>query len=44
MTDEKDVFAGLDEEFTGGEPKFTWLKNGRPFMPEERFKVIYKVL
>lgn len=45
LTGEKDLFAGLEEEeYTPGAPKFSWLKNGRPFMPEERFKVIYKVI
>lgn len=25
-----------------GAPQFTWLKNGKPFFPEERFKVLFK--
>lgn len=41
--DEKEIFAGLEDELVGGVPKFSWLKNGKPFSPEERFKVIYKV-
>lgn len=34
---------GLEDEVTSGPPRFSWLKNGKPFTPEERFKVIYKV-
>ncbi|XP_065224775.1 uncharacterized protein LOC135848732 isoform X2 [Planococcus citri] len=42
VTSEKDIFAGLQDDLSGGTPKFMWLKNGKPFSPEERFKVIFK--
>jgi len=32
----------MQTEIPDGTPKFTWLKNGRPFNPEERFKVLFK--
>lgn len=32
----------MHPEAPDGTPVFTWLKNGRPFNPEERFKVLFK--
>lgn len=32
----------MHPEVPDGTPVFTWLKNGRPFNPEERFKVLFK--
>ncbi|XP_024939523.1 obscurin isoform X4 [Cephus cinctus] len=44
VTDEKSVFAGLPEGLLepGEEPQFMWLRDGQPFDPEERFKVLFK--
>ncbi|XP_020711861.2 obscurin isoform X6 [Athalia rosae] len=44
VTDEKSIFAGLPEGLLepGVEPHFQWLRDGRPFDPEERFKVLFK--
>lgn len=42
IKDEKDLWAGMQTEIVDGTPKFTWLKNGKPFNPEERFKVLFK--
>ncbi|XP_066587330.1 obscurin isoform X6 [Prorops nasuta] len=44
VTDEKAIFAGLPEGLLapGEEPQFTWLRDGQPFDPEERFKVLFK--
>ncbi|XP_014485518.1 PREDICTED: muscle M-line assembly protein unc-89-like isoform X3 [Dinoponera quadriceps] len=44
VTDEKPLFAGLPEGLLelGTEPHFTWLRDGQPFDPEERFKVLFK--
>ncbi|XP_046590121.1 obscurin isoform X9 [Neodiprion lecontei] len=44
VTDEKSVFAGLPEGLLepGVEPQFQWLRDGQPFDPEERFKVLFK--
>jgi len=32
----------MQTEITDNTPKFTWLKNGKPFTPEERFKVLFR--
>lgn len=40
--DEKDLWAGMQTEIPDGTPKFTWLKNGKAFNPEERFKVLFR--
>ena len=44
VTDEKLMFAGLPEGLLepGEEPKFVWMRDGMPFDPEERFKVLFK--
>ncbi|XP_025153244.1 obscurin isoform X6 [Harpegnathos saltator] len=44
VTDEKPLFAGLPEGLLelGTEPHFSWLRDGKPFDPEERFKVLFK--
>ena len=44
VTDEKTIFAGLPEGFLepGTEPEFKWLRDGKPFDPEERFKVLFQ--
>lgn len=44
VTDEKTIFAGLPEGFleAGVEPNFKWLRDGKPFDPEERFKVLFE--
>lgn len=44
VTDEKTIFAGLPEGFleAGAEPNFKWLRDGKPFDPEERFKVLFQ--
>ncbi|XP_046395296.1 obscurin isoform X2 [Ischnura elegans] len=44
VTDEKTIFAGLGDEtdFASGKTTFTWLRDGQPFDPEERFKVLFK--
>ncbi|XP_049774558.1 obscurin [Schistocerca cancellata] len=45
VTTEKKIFAGLESAGLlqpGEEPKFTWLRDGKPFDPEERFKVLFK--
>ncbi|XP_049949483.1 obscurin isoform X1 [Schistocerca serialis cubense] len=45
VTTEKKIFAGLETAGLlqpGEEPKFTWLRDGKPFDPEERFKVLFK--
>lgn len=45
LSDEKELFKGLGSGLLqpGEEPKFQWLRGGRPFDPEERFKVLFKV-
>lgn len=43
VTDEKKVFEGLEASSLlepGEKPTFSWLKDGKPFDPEERFKVL----
>ncbi|XP_022174781.1 obscurin-like isoform X5 [Myzus persicae] len=42
VTNEKDLWAGMQPVIPDGTPHFTWLKNGKPFNPEERFKVLFK--
>ncbi|XP_033229348.1 obscurin isoform X3 [Belonocnema kinseyi] len=44
VTDEKVIFAGLPEGLLepGETPKFKWSRDGVPFDPEERFKVLFK--
>ncbi|XP_026820148.1 obscurin-like isoform X6 [Rhopalosiphum maidis] len=42
VTNEKDLWAGMQTIVPDGTPHFTWLKNGKPFNPEERFKVLFK--
>ncbi|XP_011305282.1 muscle M-line assembly protein unc-89 isoform X2 [Fopius arisanus] len=44
VTDEKSLFAGLPEGIfePGAEPSFKWLRDGKPFDPEERFKVLFE--
>ncbi|XP_075215544.1 obscurin isoform X3 [Lycorma delicatula] len=45
VTDEKKLFEGLEESellAPGETPHFTWLRDGQPFDPEERFKVLFK--
>jgi len=45
LSDEKELFKGLGSGLLqpGEEVKFQWLRSGRPFDPEERFKVLFKV-
>ncbi|XP_015180266.1 PREDICTED: muscle M-line assembly protein unc-89 isoform X4 [Polistes dominula] len=44
VTEDKPMFPGLPEGLLepGEEPQFTWLRDGEPFDPEERFKVLFK--
>ncbi|XP_025192239.1 obscurin isoform X4 [Melanaphis sacchari] len=42
VTNEKDLWAGMQTVVPDGTPHFTWLRNGKPFNPEERFKVLFK--
>ncbi|XP_012537087.1 obscurin isoform X3 [Monomorium pharaonis] len=44
VTDEKPLFQGLPEGLLelGTEPRFIWSRDGQPFDPEERFKVLFK--
>ncbi|KAJ8674084.1 hypothetical protein QAD02_005346, partial [Eretmocerus hayati] len=44
VTDEKLMFTGLPDGMVepGSEPKFVWTRDGVPFDPEERFKVLFK--
>ncbi|XP_012273370.1 obscurin isoform X3 [Orussus abietinus] len=43
VTEEKTIFAGLPEGplEPGEEPQFKWVRDGEPFDPEERFKVLF---
>lgn len=46
FSDDKKIFEGLEESDLlqpGEQPNFTWLRDGQPFDPEERFKVLFKV-
>ena len=38
----KKIFEGMPEP-TSQEPEFSWIKDGKPFDPEERFKVLFQV-
>ncbi|XP_050440788.1 obscurin isoform X49 [Adelges cooleyi] len=42
VTSEKDLWARLENHTPDISPKFTWLKNGKPFNPEDRFKVLFR--
>ncbi|XP_076762738.1 obscurin isoform X1 [Xylocopa sonorina] len=42
VSDEKMLFLPEDFLEPGMEPQFTWLRDGKPFDPEERFKVLFK--
>ncbi|XP_025269387.1 obscurin isoform X6 [Camponotus floridanus] len=44
VTDEKPLFLGLPEGLLelGTEPRFLWSRDGQPFNPEDRFKVLFK--
>jgi hypothetical protein len=42
--EDKKVFEDVPEQPAGQEPVFSWIKNGQPFDPEERFKVLFQVL
>ncbi|KAG7203298.1 hypothetical protein KM043_010391 [Ampulex compressa] len=44
VTDEKPLFFGLPEGLLepGTDPKFIWMRDGQPFDPEERFKVLFQ--
>ncbi|CAG5100186.1 Similar to Unc-89: Obscurin (Drosophila melanogaster), partial [Cotesia congregata] len=44
VTDEKTLFAGLPEGAfeAGTETQFRWLRDGKPFNPEDRFKVLFE--
>lgn len=45
LPDEKEIFKGLGSSLLqpGEEAQFQWLRDGQPFDPEERFKVLFKV-
>ncbi|XP_021942897.1 obscurin isoform X2 [Zootermopsis nevadensis] len=44
VTNEKEIFKGLGSSLLqpGEEAQFQWLRDGQPFDPEERFKVLFK--
>ncbi|PNF42104.1 Obscurin [Cryptotermes secundus] len=44
VTSEKEIFKGLGSTLLepGEEAQFQWLRDGQPFDPEERFKVLFK--
>nr|CAD7572365.1 unnamed protein product [Timema californicum] len=45
VTDEKNSFVGLETSELlepGVQPSFSWIKDGQPYDPEERFKVLFK--
>ncbi|XP_054277501.1 obscurin-like isoform X3 [Macrosteles quadrilineatus] len=45
VTDDKKLFEGLEDAELlqpGEQPNFTWLRDGKPFDPEDRFKVLFK--
>ena len=44
VTDDKVIFSGLPEGLleTGEKPNFKWTRDGEPFDPEERFKVLFQ--
>uniref|UniRef100_A0A0A9VUL5 Muscle M-line assembly protein unc-89 n=1 Tax=Lygus hesperus TaxID=30085 RepID=A0A0A9VUL5_LYGHE len=41
VVDDKKIFEGLSDRKTI-EPEFQWIKDGQPFDPEERFKVLFQ--
>jgi hypothetical protein len=45
LSGEKEIFKGLGSSLLqpGEEAHFQWLRDGQPFDPEERFKVLFKV-
>jgi hypothetical protein len=45
VSGEKEIFKGLGSTLLqpGAETQFQWLRDGQPFDPEERFKVLFKV-
>lgn len=46
IADDKKLFEGLEDSELlkpGEQPNFTWLRDGKPFDPEDRFKVIFQV-
>lgn len=46
VLDDKKLFEGLEDAELlqpGEQPNFTWLRDGKPFDPEDRFKVLFKV-
>ncbi|XP_063238451.1 obscurin isoform X6 [Bacillus rossius redtenbacheri] len=45
VTNDKNIFAGLDsfdDAEPGKQPSFNWFKDGQPYDPQERFKVLFK--
>ncbi|XP_043582472.1 obscurin isoform X6 [Bombus pyrosoma] len=42
VSDDKMLYLPEDFLEPGMEPQFTWLRDGKPFDPEERFKVLFK--
>ncbi|XP_069669104.1 obscurin isoform X4 [Periplaneta americana] len=44
VTNEKEIFKGLGTALLqpGEDAQFQWLRDGQPFDPEERFKVLFK--
>ncbi|XP_078034638.1 obscurin isoform X5 [Augochlora pura] len=42
VTDEKVLFLPEDFLEPGMEPQFNWLRDGKPFDPEDRFKVLFQ--
>nr|CAD7588173.1 unnamed protein product [Timema genevievae] len=45
VQDEKNSFVGLETSELlepGVQPSFSWIKDGQPYDPEERFKVLFK--
>ncbi|XP_043515961.1 obscurin isoform X6 [Frieseomelitta varia] len=42
VSDEKMLYLPEDFLEPGMEPKLTWLRDGKPFDPEERFKVLFQ--
>ncbi|CAB0012839.1 unnamed protein product [Nesidiocoris tenuis] len=41
VVDDKKVFEGLSDK-KSAEPDFQWIKDGQPFDPQERFKVLFQ--
>ncbi|XP_073994367.1 obscurin isoform X7 [Rhodnius prolixus] len=42
IVDDKKIFEGLTDGKKSNEPEFQWIKDGQPFDPEERFKVLFQ--